>query len=516
MLKRINESNRQRLGNLILAALAVAVVAAAWGTAVRVHDSILEGREQVRVAGQLIAKSLDHELDVHVSYLNAMSYQAERSLSGHAPTLDNPIERLKRTAKGDGFESDLPPGFGDHQHLGRFTGLGPVPGINDPIKQEMQMVVSLTPLMRAIKERGDHIPWIHYASARGFMFIFPYRGSENFFFNEQLLKRDYFAKATPEANPERHVHWSQPYTDAAGQGEIVTITKPVYQGDHFLGSLNIDFKLESLRQFLRGVPIPKTHIHITKNPEGQTILQAWAHEDDVGKPHDRIVLPLSNAPWAVELTIDEGALLAASLQGRMWHLMAVIALAVTFLFLLMLTRSHRLARNLAITDGLTGLHNRRYFDAMAGQQFELVRRKHLTTGLILLDIDFFKKYNDHYGHQQGDVALKAVAGAIRKALRREVDQVFRVGGEEFAALLPLNSPSELPVMMERINQEVRDLALEHVGNPSGRMTVSIGGVCIAGNRWMPVSEAYKVADDALYRAKTSGRDRAVVAEPIAN
>lgn len=508
---RFNESTRRLLGNLILLALAAAVVVVAWGTAIRVQKSVVEEREKVRVAGRLIAEDLEHELDVHVSYLKAMTYQAERVLSGKAFSTDNPIERLAPTVKGNGFESALPPGFGNLNHLGRFTGVGPIPSLQDPVKEEMQMVVSLTPLMRAITERGDHIPWVHYASARNFMFIFPIRGSEDFFFDEQLLRKDYFTKATSAANPEHHFFWSGPYEDAAGKGQIVTLTQPLYQKNNFLGSLNIDFKLESLRKFLRSASIPDTHIHIVRPSDGATILQAWDHEEDKGKPHDRIVLPLSNVPWEVELTIDDGSIFAAAIKSNMWHFMAVIALAVSFLLLLMLTRSHRLARDLAITDGLTNLHNRRYFDVVAEHQFELVSRKHIITSLALLDIDFFKKYNDHYGHQQGDVALKAVAEAIRNVLRRNVDQVFRVGGEEFAVLLPLKDIAELPVLLERINQGVRDLQMEHLGNPGGRVTISIGAITVTNSNWMSVGDAYKKADEALYEAKTSGRDKAVIA-----
>ena len=128
----------------------------------------------------------------------------------------------------------------------------------------------------------------------------------------------------------------------------------------------------------------------------------------------------------------------------------------------------------------------------------------------MLDIDFFKKYNDHYGHQQGDVALKAVAGAIRQALRRGADQVFRVGGEEFAVLLALHDGDELEPLMRHVNQAIRDLQIPHVGNPSGHVTVSIGATVISEARWRSVDAAYQRADEALYQAKSGGRDTTVL------
>lgn len=507
MLNHLPEATRRRIGNAILITLAVGFMLAVGGTLWRIHASMDEGREHVRLAGQQIAQSLDHELDVHVSHLKAMRYLADRFLSGRARGVESPISHLVPVPEHGGYQSVLAPDFGDPAHLGRFTGVGPVPRPEDPVSEEMMMVVGLTPVMRAIKERGDDVPWVQYASAREFMFIFPYKGSENFHFQRDLLKRDYFARATPEANPKREMFWSLPYDDAAGQGRIVTVSQPIYRSDVFLGSVSIDFKVDSLKRFLRAVPIPKTHVHVVDGG-GRPIVQAWSHEDDPNvAPHDKIRLPLTSTPWMVELSIDEGELLAAAVQGRGWHIVAVGVLGVTLLFLLQLTRSNRRVRDMAITDALTGLHNRRHFDVVSEHQFELAKRKHLVVGLAILDIDFFKKYNDHYGHQQGDVALREVAQAIRRALRRGSDQVFRVGGEEFAMLLALHDAAELEPLMQHVNQCIRDLQMPHVGNPCGHVTVSIGATVVRHDRWLSVGEAYKRADEALYVAKTTGRDR---------
>lgn len=510
MFSHVPEVTRRRIGNSILIVLALCLIAAIWGTVLRIRESMDGGREEVRKAGLLITQALDHELDVYVSNLRAMRYLADRYLAGRARGIENPITRLVPVPEHGGYQSVLPSDFGDFSHLGRFTGAGSIPSLNDPVADEMAMAIGLTPVMRAIKERSSDVPWVQYVSARQFMFIFPYKGSESFYFSPKLMKRDYFARATPQANPGREVFWSNPYEDAAGQGTIVTATQPIYRGDEFLGSVSIDFKVESLKRFLGAVPIPKTHVHVISK-DGQRIAQAWPHQDNSEvKQHDRILLPMQSAPWLVELNIDDGELLAAAIRGRMWHFSAVTVLGITFLFLVLLTRSNRRVRDLAITDGLTGLFNRRHFDAISEHQFELVKRKHLVVGLAILDIDFFKKYNDHYGHQQGDEALKSVANTLRQALRRGSDQVFRVGGEEFAMLLVLQGPDELEPLMLKVNQAVRDKQIPHVGNPTGHMTVSIGVTVISHDQWLSVDEAYKRADEALYQAKTSGRDRTVL------
>ncbi len=511
MLQHLPEAIRHRIGNTALALLGLGVFLAMWGTLVRVQQSMDSGREDVRRAGLAIVEAVDHDLDVHVSHLRAMAYLAQRFLAGRTLGAENPITRLVLAPGREGYESVLPPSFGDLTQLGRITGGGPVPALDDPVAQEMAMAVGLTPIMRAVKERSADVPWVHYASARRFMFIFPHKGSEAFHFTPALMQRSYFAQATPSANPQRGLVWSEPYEDAAGQGQIVTASQPIDHEGVFLGSVSIDVKVQSLRRHLEAVPIAKTHVHVVRTADGQRVAQAWPHTDDADvRPHDRILLPLKTAPWSLELRIDEGELLKAALRGRMWHISAVAVMVVSFVFLLLLTRSHRHVRALAISDGLTGLYNRRFFDRVARHQFAVAQRNHGLLGLALLDIDFFKKYNDHYGHQQGDVALKAVAQAIQHTLRRSTDQVFRVGGEEFAVLLNLKQADEFAPLLQQINQAVRDLQLPHAGNPPGHATISIGGVVVdqAGEN-VAVEAAYKRADEALYEAKSSGRDRTV-------
>lgn len=509
-LSSLSEPVRRRLGNTLMALLGICVLLALWGAIVRVREGMADGREAVRQSGERIAQALDQELAVYVSNLKGMKYLADRFLSGSARGTENPINRLVPVEGQAGYQSVLPPAFGDVATLGRITGAGPVPALQDPVATEMTMAVGLTPLMRAIKERSPEVPWVQYASARQFMFIFPAKGSERFHFRPELLQREYFAKARPEANPQRAIFWSEPYQDAAGQGTIVTVTQPIDHDARFLGSVSIDFKVGGLAHYLQGSPIPRTHARLV-TASGSPLAQGADAADDTGSVvHDLIRIPLKNAPWALELRVNPHELLLASLRARMWHVMALLLSALGFVFLVLLARSYRKVRDLAITDGLTGLFNRRHFDVLAAHQFELARRGQVVLGLGILDIDFFKKYNDQYGHQQGDAALKAVARAVKGALRRGTDQVFRVGGEEFAVLLSLRTEQELEPLMHHVNQAVRDLMLPHVQHPAGHVTVSIGATTVSRERWLAVDAAYKAADDLLYQAKQDGRDTAVV------
>ena len=165
-------------------------------------------------------------------------------------------------------------------------------------------------------------------------------------------------------------------------------------------------------------------------------------------------------------------------------------------------------------DGLTGIANRRRFDETLEREWRCAERDHTPLSLLMLDVDFFKLYNDAYGHQQGDDCLKAVAGAVAAAVLRPADVAARYGGEEFALVLP-HTPVEGAVRVaERILQNIRALGLEHRASRVGpHITASIGVACDIPERSRERGAAglLHLADQALYQAKQQGRARVVCA-----
>jgi diguanylate cyclase (GGDEF)-like protein len=168
-------------------------------------------------------------------------------------------------------------------------------------------------------------------------------------------------------------------------------------------------------------------------------------------------------------------------------------------------------RALADSDGLTGLGNRRLFEEALEREVGRARRSGLPFALILTDVDFFKKYNDRYGHVAGDACLRRIALAISSGARRPADLAARYGGEEFALILPDTDLDGAMAVAELIRDAVAELDIEHADSPHGRVTLSLG--VVAG---YPAQEAEHVgcawveaADNALYDAKAAGRDRAV-------
>ncbi|CCQ75293.1 diguanylate cyclase domain-containing protein [Magnetospira sp. QH-2] len=171
--------------------------------------------------------------------------------------------------------------------------------------------------------------------------------------------------------------------------------------------------------------------------------------------------------------------------------------------------NRKLVEHLAVTDQLTGLHNRRHFDNQLDSLIRLSRRHQSPLVLAMLDVDYFKLYNDRYGHQEGDRVLKEVAQLLRENLRRPDDHVFRTGGEEFCIILANMEADAARDQLERIRQCIHDAGIVHEDNPAGgRLTVSIGFVCECPGSGEAVPEKlYRRADEALYKAKAQGRNR---------
>ncbi|MDJ1173511.1 diguanylate cyclase [Roseofilum capinflatum] len=170
---------------------------------------------------------------------------------------------------------------------------------------------------------------------------------------------------------------------------------------------------------------------------------------------------------------------------------------------------------LATSDGLTQLANRRYFDQLLYQEWQRLTREQQPLSLILSDIDFFKHYNDTYGHQAGDDCLKQVALAIQKGVQRPADLVARYGGEEFVVMLPNTPQSGAVAIAKRIQDHVQALQIRHQNSTaSSVVTLSLGIATV-----VPVPEInpewlLKAADEALYQAKAQGRNQWVYARDV--
>ena len=163
---------------------------------------------------------------------------------------------------------------------------------------------------------------------------------------------------------------------------------------------------------------------------------------------------------------------------------------------------------LAHRDGLTNLPNRRHFDDKMEKEWRRTQRAQQPLAVLMMDIDFFKGYNDHYGHGGGDECLKQVAAALAHALVRPGDLVARYGGEEFVAILPATELAGALLTAERLRSRIEELALPHErSQAAGHITLSIGCASMVPSPECAPAQLLAAADRMLYQAKTQGRNR---------
>jgi len=171
-----------------------------------------------------------------------------------------------------------------------------------------------------------------------------------------------------------------------------------------------------------------------------------------------------------------------------------------------LLEQKQMLEEMAGIDGLTGINNRRNFDTIYQKEWQKTRGYEEPLSLVMIDVDFFKNFNDLYGHGAGDLVLKAIAKAIEKSLNRPEDMVARYGGEEFVVVLPRTEKAGAMKKAQELRKSVEDLAIKHEKSDCADVvTISLGGVTYQSGDGDP-QELLRQSDEMLYKAKSNGRN----------
>jgi len=234
--------------------------------------------------------------------------------------------------------------------------------------------------------------------------------------------------------------------------------------------------------------------------------------------------PCPAAVFTQTVLISGGTLIGAAFGGSpivYWVIPLVLAHAASArgsmmffgdLYLNTLLTEQRLrAANVLLTqqsatDGLTGIGNRRAFDTILQREVRRASRNADPIALIMIDVDYFKAYNDCYGHSAGDACLRRVAACIEGAVRRPPDFAARFGGEEFCVLLPGTQMDGARKVAESIRVAIDGIGIRHDSSPLGHVTISLGVSCLVPQPGFNEAELVRMADLALYRAKETGRN----------
>jgi polar amino acid transport system substrate-binding protein len=192
------------------------------------------------------------------------------------------------------------------------------------------------------------------------------------------------------------------------------------------------------------------------------------------------------------------------------YIVAVFLIVIAFILYRHYTvaKMNKELEKISITDALTNIYNRRYFNEVFPKVINSAKRKDELVSFLIMDIDHFKQYNDTYGHQMGDDVLTKVSGAIKNSLHRADDYCFRLGGEEFGIVFKADTKEKAFEFANKVRQNIEDLKIEHSGNSaSSYITASMGLICKNAKLINDEDEVYKQGDDLLYKAKEGGRNR---------
>jgi diguanylate cyclase (GGDEF)-like protein len=475
-------------------------------------------KEQLRLISAKTVSNFDHEMTIRAYSVGAMRKTAEQYLMGRSQLSLDPTRYLRRSKNPQGYTLDLPAGYVEEE-IGSITGAGPVPAANSLAAREMAMTLGLLPLFQTVVARDKDTPWVYYTSQSRFTSLYPRVSPQVFFYTDKSLEYDVFTMALPRNNPQRNVFWTPPYRDEAGKGMIVTVAAPVYEADHFRGSVAVDITLSKLAWLLEHYELPHSKVYLYT--EGGEYLAGPANDrgfrpaeftlNTVTERDGNVItaLPLKAVPWRILVVTSQSAMRNSAL----WYALP-FALVVAFLFgsamlIVALMSTLRKVQECSIRDGLTGIFNRRHFDASADRELSSAKRDGLYFGLIMLDIDHFKLYNDTYGHQSGDTVLKAISQILTNTLKRPMDHVYRVGGEEFAILTRAEQPEQIETLAHLLHAAIVKGQLNFSASPHGHITASVGVAILSPSTPMSLNVLYVKADQSLYRAKKEGRNRVI-------
>lgn len=448
---------------------------------------------------------------------------------------------LKYDKEKGGYHLDAIEGTSLQDELGNLTGTGKIPTTGIKLR-EINLAFNLNTYFRKVYEMIPDIAWIYYTSNNDFVSMYPWVSSDDFFYNSGLKKAGFFQYAGPEMNPDRESVWTPVYADYAGQGLMVTYSCPLYYGKDFMGVISLDFTSAYISKLIsseyegylkdqNGAAIAVSR----KAAAGQVIDvkdkmnysdSEWTAINKLDKSKIKLfggyyvyVAEYENAPWILYFRVPLWRVIAKAL------FLSLPALLITamFLFIVRENEKHKQTQSLlsetveelkiyqgrleysAKYDFLTNTFNRR---GMEEYFHGIIRNTIPKPGFIIMgDLDYFKKLNDNYGHDAGDLVLVNVASILQNNIDND-DYVCRWGGEEFLVILKRKDKESAMDTAERIRSEVENLRIPYMGTGQLSITITLG--ISEYSEKFALDRNITNADNALYYGKKSGRNKVVL------
>lgn len=530
---------------LLMAALALtASTLIGWRFAITLDWELQLARSEV----ENTLSRLDYVFAIRRQSVATLRDEAERLLAE---------DRAEGSGAGLVFESGLTgflqrlPASAEPLSRAQFSGKGPVPDAQSPQRAEMVRLAPLEPVLRAIHNVDADSYRTYYLSAQEFQMRYPGDGLS---YAGKMAQLEFWRTALRETFPDRSPQFTEQHQGTRGAKR--SVYAPVHGPDGRLrGIVGADFTTKALEDIVQRANYPGMALFVTDSAgtvlagrlatgretvmnllaAGKAIDTALVQERlpkllrdlaeyraaNGGIPDGQFIdldqryiawLPLPANAGYVYAIVPKLVIYQSTLERSLPVLILILLGVIVLVQLAQVRKRHQLAVQTSITDALTGLYNRHYIDMIWPHFIGQAARNGQHLALAILDVDHFKKYNDHNGHPAGDVVLQCVAQALQHESRTGGgDLVFRIGGEEFAVLMTVANTSHAQKVAERLCRAVAGLAMEHVKSEHGHVTVSIGLALSDAPASAHYAELYKTADAALYQAKQQGRNRVSVA-----
>lgn len=474
------DDDQDRTGQTLLAFVVIAVLCSVGVLWFSYTQSKTHYLRELSNASVRLSETLEHEIKALTFGVEILAAQAQDELAGR------PQHRIRASAylepyQGRGYSLRIPPGSHE-QDIGNITGLGELPAPQSPLAREIDMAFSLSATFRAIHQQNPETPWIYYTSARHFVYLYPRTPPQNYFFSPGLEEQEMFQAGLPSANPRRTSYWTSVYEDSAGQGSMVTVSKPVYHNDQFFGVVSTDLTQRTLARMLEKLPILHTTAHLVDrdgatvaNPislQPQELLSLPPHVPTQLGNNIYTRIPLVSAPWTLVTQTSRQAVTAEAWKQSIIHALVVVLLLASLTLLALLSRSLRRMHRLSIRDSLTGQYNRRHFNDVASRELARLRRRNNRLALIVMAIDHFNSYQAHYGQQASQRLLVQVAHRIAHLLPTQSYQVFRLDDEHLAVMTMIEHLAPLEQTLETLRSAILRQKLAHDGSPAGHVTLT--------------------------------------------
>ncbi|WP_042338479.1 diguanylate cyclase [Paraburkholderia ferrariae] len=534
------------------------------------HD--LESRQrdlEVRAVGvNAVISSERRRLEFLREYAQHMLASADTPAPPHngkgrpaAPRPATSVDTSQPVWQEDGA-MDGPPVYGTN--AAGLAGLAGFRRDDDTLPADLALARQIGPLLAISQDADAAQKTVAFISSNGLYVISPERAASNV---EAMLRRfarmPYYRDQLPDRNPEHGPIWTPVYTEFQQGESIATLSAPVYAGGRFRGVVVMDVTPSRLLtlQLSSGLQAEDDsgadfallnnngHVvyfhdgNMTKTPPAaftEDLMQVarasaggWVERGKglvERKGHYLLYQRIGDSQWELLSATDDVELTLAAAQNVFssplivaWLALPVLLFGtlrvVTHIFGRYLDASEQLAA-LARSDPLTGLANRRHFGEAFAQTLDRAARapgNPASVALLMIDIDFFKRVNDRWGHAAGDRVLEILAGLMRANLR-SVDTPARLGGEEFAALLPDTDRATATAVAERLRTAVEAHVAQNGGEPNAArpetipFSISIGVAASPEDCPADYEALLAVADRRLYAAKENGRNRVVSAD----